>query len=147
MNYKAEIHNHLNVVKSIDFTKLISTIILLYGEDQQIDELIRKYGYRTTSEVMKFVDENADLRQNLSAAAHLIHGSSDGRFRIKYCSQHLTQQEIESVGYEYGDLAAELAKYSPDQMQDGWNDVDGRRVYFVRNPALGLWAARSRLPS
>ena len=118
-----------------------------FGEDQQIDELIRKYGYRTTSEVMKFVDENADLRQNLSAAAHLIHGSSDGRFRIKYCSQHLTQQEIESVGYEYGDLAAELAKYSPDQMQDGWNDVDGRRVYFVRNPALGLWAARSRLPS
>ena len=116
-----------------------------FGEDKDIDKLIRKYGYRTSPEVMKMVDDNEDLRGNLSAAAHLIHGSSEGRFKITYCPGKLTQQEIESVGYSYADLETMQAKYDPAKLDDGWNEVDGRRIFFVRNPALGLWASRARL--
>ena len=118
----------------------------IFGEDPQIDTLIRKYGYRTTAEIMQFMEENEDLRANLSAAAHLIHGSSEGRFRITYCPGKLTQQEIESVGYEYADLKAMLQRYPAEQLRDGWNEtVDGEKFYFIGNPALGLWAHQDRL--
>ena len=117
-----------------------------FGEDKAIDQLIRKYGYRTTPEVMQAVDANADLRENLSAAAHLIHGTSENRFRITYCPGHLTREEIESVGYEYGDLAEMSQRYPIDQLSDGWNThTDGERFFFVSKPAMGLWASRSRM--
>jgi nickel-dependent lactate racemase len=116
-----------------------------FGEDPRIDQLIRKYGYRTTPEILGFVEREADLRENLSAAAHLIHGSSEGRFRITYCPGELTRQEIEGVGYRYADVREMMAKYSPRRLHDGWNEVDGERIFFVANPALGLWAARARL--
>jgi nickel-dependent lactate racemase len=126
---------------------ILAPAVASFGEDPRIDELIRKYGYRTTPEIMAMVATNADLQENLSAAAHLIHGSSEGRFRITYCPGHLTQAEVESVGYGYADLATMLDKYPPDELRDGWNVRQGERFYFVRNPALGLWAARSRLPA
>ena len=117
-----------------------------FGEDPQIDSLIRKYGYRTTPEIMKFVQETDDLPGNLSAAAHLIHGSSEGRFRITYCPGELSREEIEGVGYQYGDLAQMQAKYDPGQLTDGWNEMpDGERIFYISNPALGLWAYRERL--
>ncbi len=116
-----------------------------FGEDEEIDQLIRKYGYRTTPEVMEFVKRTDDLPRNLSAAAHLIHGSSEGRFRITYCPGKLSRDEIEGVGHEYADLDEMLKKYDPASLQDGWNTVDGERVFFVSNPALGLWAYRGRL--
>ena len=117
-----------------------------FGEDPQIDRLIRKYGYRTTPEIMKFVQETDDLPKNLSAAAHLIHGSSEGRFRITYCPGELSREEIEGVGYQYGDLAQMQAKYDPGQLTDGWNEMpDGERIFYISNPALGLWAYRERL--
>jgi len=117
-----------------------------FGEDPEIDRLIRKYGYRTTPEIMRLVGSAGDLSQNLSAAAHLIHGSSEGRFRITYCPGKLTREEIEGVGYEYGDLGTMRARYNPEELHEGWNCTsDGERVYFIRNPALGLWACRGRL--
>ena len=118
-----------------------------FGEDPEIDRLIRKYGYRTSEEIKQLVAENADLAANLSAAAHLIHGSSDGRFRITYCPGHLTRDEIEGVGYGYGDLAENLRRYRPRRISDGWQTTAaGERYYFVGRPAIGLWAHRSRLP-
>jgi len=116
-----------------------------FGEDAEIDKLIRKYGYRTTPEVMQFVEENEDLRNNLSAAAHLIHGSSEGRFTITYAPGKLTREEIEGVGYQYADYEETATRYDPARLQDGWNDVAGERIYFIRNPALGLWAYRPRM--
>jgi nickel-dependent lactate racemase len=116
-----------------------------FGEDRQIDQLIRKYGYRTTPEILRMVRENQDLTENLSAAAHLIHGSCEGRFRITYCPEHLTRDEVESVGYDYAPLDEMLAKYDPRRLDDGWNDLPTERIYFVRNPALGLWACRGRI--
>ena len=117
-----------------------------FGEDEAIDRLIRKYGYRTTPEIMEFVKTTDDLPDNLSAAAHLIHGSSEGRFRVTYCPGHLSRDEIEGVGYQYADPREMLDKYPPAQLNDGWNNgPEGERLFFIRNPALGLWAHRDRL--
>jgi nickel-dependent lactate racemase len=117
-----------------------------FGEDPEIDRLIRKYGYRTTPEIMRFMRENEDLRNNLSAAAHLIHGSSENRFRVTYCPGRLSREEIEGVGYGYEPLEVVQSRYDPCQLKDGWNTLpDGERVFFIRNPALGLWAYAGRL--
>ena len=116
-----------------------------FGEDPQIDALIRKYGYRTTPEILAAVEKNEDLRSNLSAAAHLIHGSSEERFSITYCPGKLSQEEIEGVGYRYGDLAEYSAKYGMGQHIDGMQTIGGEEIFFVSNPALGLWAHESRM--
>lgn len=111
-----------------------------FGEDPEIDRLIRKYGYHGTPAVLDSVDQNEDLRDNLSAAAHLIHGSSEGRFRITYCPGHLTRNEIEGAGFEYGDIEAQMNYYKPDHLHDGFNqDESGEEFYFISNPATGLW--------
>ncbi|KAL7688255.1 putative larA-like protein [Plasmopara halstedii] len=119
-----------------------------FGEDKRIDELIRKYGYRTTPEVLAHLNANRDLMKNLSAAAHLIHGSSEGRFRITYCPGQLSQEKIEGVGFGYGELKEMMAKYPVEKLQDGWNvDANGERFFYISNPALGLWAYRGRFES
>jgi len=116
-----------------------------FGEDPEIDQLIRKYGYRTTPEVMQFVKENSDLQNNLSAAAHLIHGSPENRFTVIYCPGYISREEIESVNFRYGELAPMLARYDPAKMQDGFNILpDGEEVFYISNPALGLWATKER---
>jgi nickel-dependent lactate racemase len=126
---------------------VLAPAVSMFGEDEQIDQLIRKYGYRTTPEIMRFVRESDDLSKNLSAAAHLIHGSSEGRFTITYCPGKLSRQEIESVGYQYAELEPMLQRYAPHRLRDGWNQMpDGERIYYISNPALGLWAYRGRLP-
>ncbi len=116
-----------------------------FGEDPAIDRLIRKYGYCGTPATLAAVEKNADLAGNLSAAAHLIHGSSEGRFRITYCPGSLTREEIESVGFGYGSLEAMTSHYDPSTLKDGWNTVDGEQVFFISNPGLGLWAHRDRV--
>ena len=116
-----------------------------FGEDEEIDRLIRKYGYRGTPATLAAVKANAELRANLGAAAHLIHGSSEDRFSITYCPGHLTRQEIESVNYRYADLRQMTARYNPARLRDGWNMMpDGDQIFYVSNPALGLWAHRGR---
>jgi nickel-dependent lactate racemase len=115
-----------------------------FGEDAAIDKLIRRYGYCGTPRTLEMVKEDAALAGNLSAAAHLIHGSAEGRFTIRYCPGHLSKEEIESVHFEYGDLAAMTAKYNPDVLKDGWNTVDGEEIFYISNPGLGLWAYRGR---
>ena len=115
-----------------------------FGEDEEIDQLIRRFGYRGTTATLEAVREDAELLANLSAAAHLIHGSSEGRFRIRYCPGALTREEIEGVGYEYGELREYARKYDPAKLKDGWNVVDGEEVFFVSNPGLGLWAYKGR---
>ncbi len=117
-----------------------------FGEDPQIDVLIRKYGYRTTPEIMGFMRDNADLQGNLSAAAHLIHGSSEGRFDVTYCPGELTRHEVEGVGYHFADLNEMSRRYDPKTLTDGWNTLgDGERIFYISNPALGLWAYEGRL--
>ena len=116
-----------------------------FGEDHEIDRLIRKYGYRTTPEILDFVANNDDLRGNLSAAAHLIHGSTEGRFTVTYCPGKLSRQEIESVNYRYADIGQAMKKYDPATLKDGWNEFPGGdRLFFISNPATGLWSTRDK---
>ena len=117
---------------------IVAPALKEFGEDPAIDSLIRKYGYRGTPHTLEAVENNADLRDNLSAAAHLIHGSSEGRFTITYCpGPGMTRQEIESVGFGYG-------RYDISSLKEGWNVIDGEEVYYISNPALGLWAHPDR---
>jgi nickel-dependent lactate racemase len=116
-----------------------------FGEDLAIDALIRKYGYRGTPATFEAVSANADLAGDLSAAAHLIHGSSEGRFTIRLCPGHLSKEDVEGVGLEYGDLKTMLARYDPQKLRCGYNRVDGEEVFFIPNPGLGLWAYRGKL--
>jgi len=116
-----------------------------FGEDKGIDKLIRKYGYGGTPATLEAVRKNPDLGSDLSAAAHLIHGSSEGRFTITWCPGHLSKEEVQSVGFEYGDLNEMLKKYDPAKLRHGYNKVAGEEIFFVANPGLGLWAHRSRL--
>jgi nickel-dependent lactate racemase len=115
-----------------------------FGEDKQIDALIRKYGYVNTPKILELTAKNEDLKNNLSAAAHLIHGSSEGRFSITYCPGHLTEQEIKSVNFNYAPLADMIKKYNPEKLKDGFNMVDGEEIFYISNPALGLWAFKDR---
>jgi nickel-dependent lactate racemase len=115
-----------------------------FGEDAGNDALIRRYGYVHTPQVLDYVAKNEDLQNSLGVAAHLIHGTSEGRFRITYCPGHLTRQEMESVGFGYADLSTMLQKYRPETLKDGWNTVGGEEIYYISNPALGLWAYRGR---
>ena len=117
-----------------------------FGEDKTIDKLIRKYGYVNTPRVLQLVDENEDLRNNLSAAAHLIHGSSEERFTIRYCpGAGVTKEEIESVNFAYGNLDEMTKKYDPEKLVDGYNTMeDGEEIFYISNPALGLWAWKEK---
>ncbi len=116
-----------------------------FGEDPEIDKLIRKYGYAGTPKVMKYVENTDDLKNNLSAAAHLIHGSSEGRFSITYCPGKLTKEEIESVNFRYADLQEMTKKYNPKTLQDGYNVLDsGEKIFYISNPAIGLWAYKEK---
>lgn len=120
-----------------------------FGEDKEIDRLIRKYGYFGTTQTLKACDENEELRNNLSAAAHLIHGSSEGRFSITYCPgkdpENLTRAEIESVGFNYADIDEVSAKYDPKKLRDGYCIMpDGEEIFYISNPALGLWAFKDK---
>ncbi len=115
-----------------------------FGEDPTIDLLIRKYGYFTTPRILELVEKNTDLQENLSVAAHLIHGSSEERFTITYCPAGLTKAQVEHAGFCYGDLAAMSRLYDPKVLKDGWNTVGGEKVFYVSNPAIGLWSSRDR---
>jgi nickel-dependent lactate racemase len=115
-----------------------------FGEDKEIDRLIRKYGYANTPHVLDAVKKYPELQNNLSAAAHLIHGSTEGRFRVTWCPGLLSKQEVEGVHYSFGELGPVMQKYDPQKMKDGVNIIDGEEVYFISNPATGLWAHINR---
>jgi nickel-dependent lactate racemase len=116
-----------------------------FGEDKEIDLLIRKYGYVNTPKILQLVKENDDLKNNLSAAAHLIHGSSEERFTITYCPGNISKEEIESINFKYADLNTMLKKYDTHLLKDGYNLMpDGEEIFYISNPALGLWAYKER---
>ena len=116
-----------------------------FGEDDKNDELIRKYGYVGRKKVLQLSKENEDLKNNLSVAAHLIHGSSDDRFVITYAVEKLTRQEVENANFKYMPLSEALSKYNPKELKDGFNTLaDGEEIFFISNPAVGLWADKSK---
>ena len=120
-----------------------------FGEDLQVDKLIRKYGYKGRLNTLEQFEkpENQDLRDNMGAAAHLIHGSSDDRFAITYAvkPENITREEIEGVGFGYADYDEMAARYNPQTLEYGYNTMpDGEEIYFIPNPALGLWINKEK---
>ena len=116
-----------------------------FGEDDGNDLLIRKYGYVGREKILELFGKNRDLRDNQSVAAHLIHGSSDGRFTITYAVDKLTKEEVEGVNYNYAPISSVYKKYDPSKLKEGFNVLDdGEKIYYITNPALGLWADRKR---
>ena len=116
-----------------------------FGEDDGNDLLIRKYGYVGREKILELFGKNRDLRDNQSVAAHLIHGSSDGRFTITYAVDKLTKEEVEGVNYNYAPISSVYKKYDPSKLKEGFNVLDdGEKIYYIANPALGLWADRKR---
>lgn len=113
-----------------------------FGEDAENDRLIRKYGYIGRENVLGLVDENEDLKNNLSVAAHLIHGSSDGRFKITYCTEKLTEEEVRGAGFDYMPYAEASKLYDPKKLTDGYHEINGEKIFYISNPALGLWTAK-----
>ncbi len=120
---------------------VLAPAVCRFGEDDENDRLIRKYGYVGREEVLRLVaaPENDDLRENLSVAAHLIHGSSDGRFKITYCAGKLSEEEVRGAAFNYVPYEEASAKYNPEKLKDGFNTVDGEEIFYISNPALGLW--------
>lgn len=116
-----------------------------FGEDDENDRLIRRYGYLGREKVLALCSQEDDLRNNLSVAAHLIHGSSDGRFTIVYAPGKLTREEVEGVNFKYAFVEDTVKRYDPGSLKDGFNIMnDGEEIYYISNPALGLWACRDR---
>ncbi len=114
--------------------------IRTFGEDPDIDRIIRAFGYQNRLDILRLTKERAELAENLSVAAHLIHGSSDGRFRITYAVRHLTEEEIRRVCFDYLPFDEAVKQYDPRTLRDGFNMVNGEEIFYISNPALGLWA-------
>ena len=119
-----------------------------FGEQPEVDALIRKYGYTGTERILRLYRTEKDLQEIAHGTAHLIHGSSEGRFTIRYAPGHLSRTEIEGVGYEYADLSEALTRYAPEHMAEGWNTMpDGEEVFYISTPSAGLWSTKAKLDS
>jgi hypothetical protein len=117
-----------------------------FGEQPEVDALIRKYGYTGTPRILSLYRTEKDLQEVAHGTAHLIHGSSEGRFTIRYAPGHLTQKEIEGVGYEYANLREVQQRYAPERMKEGWNTMpDGEEVFYISTPSAGLWSTKAKL--
>jgi len=117
-----------------------------FGEQEDVDALIRKYGYKGTRRTLGLYKTEADMQEIPHGVAHLIHGSSEGRFTITYAPGHLTRAEIESVGYQYADLAEVEHRYHPSRMKEGWNRMsDGEEIFYISTPSAGLWSTEQKL--
>ncbi len=122
---------------------IIAPGVKTFGEDPEVDRLIRKYGYMTTPEVLEAVAKNDDLRANLSAAAHLIHGSTENRFHVTYATDLLSAEQIQSVRYDHSPVAPTVDEYLGEPRPDGWySSKSGESFYFLNDPGLGLWMHR-----
>lgn len=123
---------------------IIAPGVKKFGEDIDNDLLIRKYGYVGREKILEDVKNNADLKENLSVAAHLIHGSSDGRFRITYCTRDLTEDEVRNAGFDYMPYDEAVSIYGDKAPSEGYVSVNGEDIYYISNPALGLWTCDNR---
>jgi nickel-dependent lactate racemase len=125
---------------------IIAPGVSAFGEQPEVDAFIRKYGYQPTAKVMALYKQNRDMQDLAHATAHLMHGTSEGRFTITYAPAALTEAEIRQVYYNYMPLHAALARYNPAKMKEGFNTMpDGEEVFFISTPSAGLWSTKAKL--
>ena len=121
---------------------LLGPGIQAFGENEEMDEMTRTIGYTGTPRILGLYRQGKVFEGKLMSAAHLIHGSSEGRFTITYATKKelMSEDEIHGVGYEWADYDEIVKRYDPEKLKEGWNVLpDGEEVYFVGRPALGLW--------
>ena len=117
-----------------------------FGEDPIQDKYIRKYGYRGRLQVLDAFRKNQDLQENMGTAAHLIHGSTDGRFTVTYAVKQISLDEIRSVHFQAASYEEMIKRYDPEKLEYGWNTMnDGEEIFYIPNPGLGLWIAKERM--
>ena len=115
--------------------------VIAFGENEEMDKMTRKYGYTGTEHILELYRQGV-FEGRLMGAAHLMQGSTEGRFTVTYATkpENLSKEEIESVGYQWADYNEITKRYNPETLKEGWNVLpDGEEVYFVGTPALGLW--------
>lgn len=120
---------------------LLAPGVTCFGENPEMDALIRKYGYRGTPRILELCRAGA-FENATMCAAHLIHGSSEGRFTITWATrpENLSRAEVESVGYQWMDYGEAARHYDPASLTDGWHTgSDGEEFYYVSRPTTGLW--------
>jgi len=120
-----------------------------FGEQPEVDALIREYGYSGTQRIMSLWQQSPPdgiLRDMTHGTAHLIHGSSEGRFTITYAPGFLTEKEIRSVHFNYADINETIKQYNPLKLKNGFNTLpDGQQIYFISTPSAGLWSTAEKL--
>lgn len=117
-----------------------------FGEQDEVDKIIRKYGYSGTEKIIKEWEKNDDLKDFTHATAHLIHGSSEGRFKITYAPGYLTKEEIESVNYEFLNFNLAVEMYLLDKLKNGFNKLPGgEEIFFIDTPSAGLWTVKEKM--
>lgn len=105
-----------------------------FGEDSEVDALVRRHGYHGRDAALAAMAEHPELAANLAAVAHLIHGSSEGRFDVVYCpGPGLSRADVEGAGFRYLPYEEALATVAQDPA-----------VPQIADPGLGLWRARRR---
>ncbi len=115
--------------------------VIAFGENEEMDRMTRRYGYTGTEHILELYRQGV-FEGRLMSAAHLMQGSSEGRFTITYATkpENLSKEEIEGVGYQWADYDEITKRYDPEKLKEGWNILpDGEEIYFVGTPALGLW--------
>lgn len=115
-----------------------------FGENPETDAMTRKYGYCGTKKILELYQQGCFANLEMSAA-HLLQGSTDGRFTVTYATrpENLSQAEVEAVGFRWADYDSCIRKYDPARLQEGWNTLeDGEEIYYVGTPALGLWKVK-----
>ena len=121
---------------------LLAPGVQAFGENEEMDEMTRTLGYTGTPRILGLYRQGKVFEGKLMSAAHLMQGSSEGRFKITYATRPelMSEAEINGVGYEWMDYEEAAKRYDPKVLKAGWNTLpDGEEIYYVPTPALGLW--------
>ena len=106
---------------------IIAPGVTRFGEDPVVDALIRRHGYHGREAALQAMADDPELAANLAAVAHLIHGSTEGRFTVTYApGPELSRADVEGAGFRYLALDEALERFPLDTVD-------------IPNPGLGLW--------
>ncbi len=112
-----------------------------FGEDPSIDDTLRRYGYRGYEAIRQMKVDGA-LDGNLAAAAHILHSSTFDRFKVEYVAPKLGREEMEAVGFLYGEgdaISGGQSQPSHDGEEDVLYEVDDDGRLHIYHPGVALW--------
>ncbi|MFO8128009.1 ATP-dependent helicase, partial [Yoonia sp.] len=81
----AAYQRRLRDLNAVDFGDILLHMVTIFQNHPDVLAQYQRW-FRYILAILHLVKENADLQENLGAAAHLIHGSTENRFRVTYCA-------------------------------------------------------------